>query len=619
MATQQSKGALAGFLPEVSPEAAEANRRYIEAQRKLAETLDVRKNRTFDPMWLAAAKGFLAPTGSGSAFEAFGRVAENLGAAQEKEQELAKSIASQELELASAGLGMERMRQRDRAFQQRLGLGDPNRTTLATGPEGALPTAPTSGAALPPSVVRKPTAPAAGGALPAAQSQARGALPSPLQGMQGEQVAPGNPNFMTGDDYLAAAYSEGNVDLATATKTAADLERTRFDVKEAGVFDRSTGFFYRFPQDQKEVEIAYSGRSIKMPSQDAFKLDNALVNEDWPTYWRIAKKYGVNRPENAPGGAEPTPGEDLPGRAPAAGAPASGAPAASAQSMFRSTSEREARREADTAYAKKMAEGSAEMELGVPQQREDALQMRSITRRAQKLIDAAGGAVGIFADPTIGDAIGILVSEGIKLGPNAQISMPSVREAMARANPNITPTQLNSRVALMTELANIELLFRRIYLKGQGAVSNMEGEVVARLGGTVEMNADVLRDKMKYLQARAQFDLDSTAAWLKAKKNDPKLMYIDWKNSDEYIELADKLDQKLTDLFAESPLLRDLSTPAAKPPAAKPAATPAAPTAPRSAPSGAAAPAAPRAAPPANDFASSIKKKADELRRGAPQ
>jgi hypothetical protein len=621
MATQQSKGALAGFLPEVSPEAAEANRRYIEAQRKLAETLDVRKNRTFDPMWLAAAKGFLAPTGSGSAFEAFGRVAENLGAAQEKEQELAKTIASQELELAGAELGRERMRQLDRVYEQMRKRGDGGQTTLATGPAGALPVAADSKPALPPSVVRKPTAPTSGGALPAVQAQAQGALPDATKHMFGPTVpmGPPNPTFVTGDEYMMIAQQQGR-DPLEAVQKANELDRQRFEVKDDGVFDRQLNTWSPFFKGQEKHQFAYSGRSLDIPSQDAFELNRALSRNDWPTYWQIAKKYGINPPEGAPrtigatAGAPAGGGAAEPAGAPGARASTSGTPA---QPAFRTETEMEADRAALIEYSKNVGKNAADAEAALPKDRDNAALMRQVTKRAQRLIDRAGDAIGIFSNPTFGDAIGTLVAEGISLGPTARISVPAVREAVIRMDRNVTQEQLNARVALMTELANIELLFRRVYLSGQGAVSNMEGEVVARLGGTVEMNADVLRDKMKFVQARSDFDLEKIEAWRQVKNRDPKARYTDWLNSDQYKEIADRYDQKLERIVDESPLYGNSPSsapqpPATKPPVTKPAATP-------TAPAGAATPAAPRSAPSSGSLANDIQKKANELRKGVPQ
>jgi len=59
--------------------------RLEEAYQKLVESLDQRKNRFFDPSYLAAAQAFATPTKTGSAFEALGNVAGAVGKSQEEE------------------------------------------------------------------------------------------------------------------------------------------------------------------------------------------------------------------------------------------------------------------------------------------------------------------------------------------------------------------------------------------------------------------------------------------------------------------------------------------------------------------------------------------------------
>jgi hypothetical protein len=562
MATQQSKGALAGFLPEVSPEAAEANRRYIEAQRKLAETLDVRKGRTFNPVWLAAAQGFLGPTSTGSAFEAFGRAAGNIGEAQTKEQELAKTIAGQELELAGAGLGLERMRQRDLAFQQMLGQGDPTRTTLTTGPAGALPAVPEGGAALPPSVVRKPTAP--GGVLPAAQPQAQGALPSPLQGMTGVQVAPPNPDLMSRQEYITMARLDPNADPAKVIKEANELEQKRLEIKEAGVFDRSTGLFYQFPKGQEEVEIAYTRRTTKMPAQDAFRLNNALVNEDWSTYWRIASKYGVTKPEGAPSGPAPTTGGALPGRAPAAGAPA--------RSPFRSTSEAAAEAKEAETVATERARAGVKKEESLESDLATADKIGFITTQAMEQINTAPDLLGILAKPGIGSAIGKLVTDGIKIGQTS-IGIPAVEDAIRALLPAADQPKLNAVASLAGNLAELELLYTQLYIKGQGAVTEGERAVVRRIPGTISTNPEVLKEKMTLLQKRSDFDRRRIEAFKDYMDQNPRGSYLKFERSDEFKRLREEYNEDLYRTF-------NLPRPG------RSSTAPSAPAAPRSAPAG---------------------------------
>ena len=567
MATQQSKGALAGFLPEVSPEAIEANRRYIEAQQKLAETLDVRKKRIFDPMWMAAAKGFLGPTQTGSSFESLGNVASNLVAAQEKEQELAKTIAGQELELAGAGLGLERMRQRDLAFQRMLGQGDPTRTTLTTGPAGALPAGPAGGTALPPSVVRKPTAQPSGGALPASGQRPAQARPAGLEGLPGAQVAPPNPEVMTAFDYINMARFDPSADPAAVMQKANEMERNRFDVKDAGVFDRSTGMYYQFPKGQEEVEIAYTGRTTKMPAQDAFRLNNALANEDWSTYWRIASKYGVTKPEGAPGGPAPTTGGALPGRAPAAGAPTT-----PARAPFRSTSEAAAEAKEAETVATERARAGVKKEESLESDLATADKIGFITTQAMEQINTAPDLLGILAKPGIGSAIGKLVTDGIKIGQTS-IGIPAVEDAIRALLPAADQPKLNAIASLAGNLAELELLYTQLYIKGQGAVTEGERAVVRRIPGTISTNPDVLREKMTLLQKRSDFDRKRIEAFKDYMDQNPRGSYLKFERSDEFKRLREEYNEDLYRTF-------NLPRPG------KSSATPSAPAAPRSAPAG---------------------------------
>jgi hypothetical protein len=607
MATQQTKGALAGFLPEVTPEAAEANRRYIEAQQKLAETLDVRKNRTFDPMWLAAAQAFLAPTKTGSSFETFGNVAGKLGEVQEREQELAKSIASQELELAGAGLNLERMRQRDKAFQQIVNRQDPTQTRFATGQEGALPGVSTSGgapgavpgAALPPSVVRKPTAPPAGGALPASGQRPAQARPAGLEGLPGAQIAPPNPEFMSGQDYLNLARFDSNVDIAAALQKANEMERNRFDVKDSGVFDRSTGMYYQFPKGQEEIEIAYTRQSIKMPAQDAFRLNNAWANRDFDTYWSIASAYGVKKPEGAPGGPAPTTGGALPGRAPAAGAPAARAPAAPAGSPFRSTSEAETEREEAKTTATKRAEVGVKKEEQLESDLATADKIGFITTQAMEQINTAPDLLGILNKPGIGSAIGKLVTEGVKIGQTS-IGIPAVEDAIRGLLKGADQEKLNAVASLAGNLAELELLYTQLYIKGQGAVTEGERAVVRRIPGTLSTNPNVLKEKMTLLQKRSDFDRKRIEAFQDYMEQNPRGNYLKFTRSDEFKRIREEYNDDLYRTFNLK----------------KPGQTSSAPSAP-SAPATPRAPAAPSAPAAGGSFAKEIERAANQRRAAA--
>ena len=87
-----------------APDMAQSRQTYIDAQRKLLEAYENRQ-QLFDPVLLAMAQGFLAPTKSGSFGEAIGNVAAQVGPASEAERKRGIEMAQMKAELAAAELG----------------------------------------------------------------------------------------------------------------------------------------------------------------------------------------------------------------------------------------------------------------------------------------------------------------------------------------------------------------------------------------------------------------------------------------------------------------------------------------------------------------------------------
>jgi hypothetical protein len=272
-----------GFLPGDDSEAVEANRRYQEALNKLTQSLDTRKNRMFDPVWLAAAQGFLAP-GTPDFFESLGRVAKNVGEAQTAQEKENRDIAQMELDVAGRGLEM----QRQRSLQ----------------------------------------------ALAARQMQGRQAGAS-QDGQAGEgdqrgfRIAPPDPNRMTGEKYFQMAIAQG-ITPAEAMKGAAQIDRENLQVREGGVFNLVSGLF--FPNQYKEVPFQINGKTYNIPEGTALELSRLSRIGDEPGFNELARR-AIRAPQAAQQGAPVAP---LPAAAPSGqpaarpAAPQPGAPQAAA-------------------------------------------------------------------------------------------------------------------------------------------------------------------------------------------------------------------------------------------------------------------------------------------------
>jgi hypothetical protein len=277
MATQKSQ--TTGFLPGDDPEILEANRRYQEALNKLTQSLDTRKNRMFDPVWLAAAQGFLAP-GTPDFFESLGRVAKNVGEAQMAQEKENRDIAQMELDVAGRGLEMQRQRSLQSLAARQMQRQQPGE------PSGALP-----------------------------------------GGQRGFQIAPPDPNRITGEQYYALAVA-GGASPAEAMKGASQIDEKNMQVKEGGVFDPRSGMFY--PNKYETVDYQIFGKTYKIPQGAALELDFLAGSGDEAKFTAAAERAIRNfqRPPAAQGPAAQPP--SLPSAAALPAPPALAVPVAPA-------------------------------------------------------------------------------------------------------------------------------------------------------------------------------------------------------------------------------------------------------------------------------------------------
>ena len=283
------------YLPETSEEAIEANRNYQEALQRLNASLDQRKNRFFDPRYMAAAQAFLSPTKTGSFFESLGTAAGAVGQAQEGLLREEQDIAKLKFDVAGQGLALQRQRELDRMYEQAMSGGKP------------------------PALPAGPAAPG-GGALPEAGAPAGGALPggapssaeptrvagSP-QEPQGIQIAPARTGLITRDQYLAGARAAGTP-LAEALKNWEEIQRKRREFRDGVVFDEETGRTFSAPRPdpvKRQFPTADGFQTWEVDSITAAEYDDAIRRGDRAAIARIVER--VTQP-----GGRVTPTEGAP-------------------------------------------------------------------------------------------------------------------------------------------------------------------------------------------------------------------------------------------------------------------------------------------------------------------
>jgi hypothetical protein len=155
------------------------------------------------------------------------------------------------------------------------------------------------------------------------------------------------------------------------------------------------------------------------------------------------------------------------------------------------------------------------------------------------------GAFGVLAKPGVKSAILSALSEGVRAGQTS-ISFPGIEEAVRK----IGGTQAEIDAALMAAryLAELELGFRKSFLAGQGAVSNMEAEVTRRLGGSLADSPRVAMAKAEVLMARAKFDQQANKLMEAWEDKNPNAHAKKFKSTPEYERLVNEYNDHLKQL-----------------------------------------------------------------------
>jgi len=533
------------YLAGEDPEIALANKRYQDAVAKLSESLRDRK-MMFDPTQLAMAAGFFAPTQTGGFGESLGNVATKVGAAQEAEDKRQMALDERELAVAGQGVELQRMKARDAELLKYLGGPQPATGPIAGPQAGAVagPKAgPLSGGAAP---AAAPTeAPAEGAAPTGALSQAagpkvvgspQGALaameankPPGFEGVEGIQVMPPNPNFMTGRDYVRLNRMDKSKSAADLIKEGQEIEQKRYRDKEGGVQDLATGKFYQFPTGKtEEIQIYGYPGTYKVDARTAARLSLLASNND-PAYHDLAERV-VKGPERR--------------KAEGKGEAADGKP--SAPTQIKSTQDIELEKEKQ----KKLQEAEVNQEV------EDRKNFVQKARDADESITTANIFRRFATDPKAKDMFGILNNDKISSGiatlvrdgigiPGFTVGTKAIEDVMRNAD---LPAAEQAKYRTFLMYATQMQLQQSKYMKG--AVSDFEQRLMANAGITGQDTPETIRMKADLMTRRAQFDRRVAKAF-----KDSKMTADEFLDSDKYNEMRDKYNDDLAELSSGSKVL----------------------------------------------------------------
>jgi hypothetical protein len=430
----------------------DAMQKYLDAQKKANEAFEGRQNRLIDPVYLAMAQGFLAPTKTGSFGESLGNVASQVGPAQSAEEKRTMEMAKMRLDMAQQGLSTEiqtKKAQSGADFMKKImsgGAPDASVTPPPVATEAPKPLAQPAVSGLP-AVAPPPASPLSAPPAAPAQSapvQASALPPAPLappappapavappqpQQPAGVQLFPAQQQGYSDQEKMIAAsmYSEGKAPYEII-QAIDEYRRKGLQSEKGQTTDLRTGRIYAdFDPTPTETYIDGFG-NLKIPASQAKMYGR---ERDPAKRAALAKEiiYGLQNPPSPPSPPNATP----------TGAPPASAPLQEPiQPKARPTVEQEeAERAGSKKSAEKTAEGKAERTSDVMKKVEVAESVRFIAQNAKTVINQPGSEafMGIFEKPKIKTALALMLEDSVFAPTN-------FRTAVTAANIPLTVARL---------------------------------------------------------------------------------------------------------------------------------------------------------------------------------
>lgn len=153
---------------------------------------------------------------------------------------------------------------------------------------------------------------------------------------------------------------------------------------------------------------------------------------------------------------------------------------------------------------------------------------------------------GVIADPTFKNAVANLVETGVNT-PWGSVGL-AVEEPIAKLK--LTGPEATVRQMAAAPIALIEVGYRKMYLKGEGAVSNMEGALTKYIGPQLSDNAKTVQLKAGMITIGAEKQEKIIDTFERYKEQHPEAGPRSFYQTPEYKRIVDNYENKYR-VFAE--------------------------------------------------------------------
>jgi hypothetical protein len=558
---------------------------------RMRESLDLRKNRMFDPVLMQTAAGFLKPTKTGSFGESLGNAAENAGVASEREMLRQAENQKLEMELLS----------KEQEFRQQLG-GDQLMSALLGGPRtGASTTAPApaggavmsqtgaprvSGTASPvdlttPSGQQQVVAGVRSGRiqvtdeiLAVASRVAPKMLPF-LQEMRKSQVEE-EKNRIAQEDLAFKKKTEKRKIIPRGSRTEREVDREEYDEYQQKLaefrkdkdVDKLLNYYDSKGWLESEQVMALDAKpsNVKPAVSEALQTDvKPLTDGKTPT--------GGVLPTD---GASTVGGTSTVGSASTVGATSTASPVGSSQVPRAKTQsqldEEKARKELEIAVEKKRRESEIEVEASgqsetqkerakaaeargnsVLARGENAMNMEALATDVLSLTDSNARAFNLMQNATVRDSVLRAIEQGasVTAGPmTVALNLPVRVALQGNKEYQLTKQDIEALQVFQQKQSAITAEMRKMArTPGEGATDKAEGQLYAAIGILPTDSAKVLALKSEAMIQRARYDARAAELWSQFQDKEPNKTFTYFQqNNPEFKELQKNYVRTLNDM-----------------------------------------------------------------------
>jgi hypothetical protein len=220
----------------------------------------------------------------------------------------------------------------------------------------------------------------------------------------------------------------------------------------------------------------------------------------------------------------------------------------------------EFQKEAATGAGKNIAKQQEEFEANVSPT--NVIEKRAANQRIIDLVMGSPNSVGLLEKPGMGAALATLAKNGLNT-PSGAVGVQELEDALIKVMPGVDQKTINARNEIKQNLARGELEASKL-AQGQGAVSDFERRLFAKVSGSTADTPELLIKRQQALVARENLNEKLGRLWGEQQTSGKAPNYAEFKNNPERRRLIAEYDKELNEILA-----KDINIP--KTGAAKPA------------------------------------------------